>query len=83
MGKDDSPEVALLAAGAPAAPAAVDTPSFFVAGQRVRRDVGWAAAFCGAYALSLILGGVAASHINPMYDVLTSPSALAVRENSA
>ena len=79
MGKDESPDTRLLVGGAPEAPAVVDTPTFFVTGPRARRDFGWAVAFFGAYALSLILGAVAASKANPAYDVLSSPSALAVR----
>ena len=80
MGKvDESPDTGLLAGGPPEAPSVVDTPSFFVTGPRARRDFGWAVAFFGAYALSLIVGGVAASYANPAYDVLSSPSALAVR----
>ena len=86
MGKDESPEAAgLLLGGAAEAPPSVvvvDAPSFFVAGPRVRRDFAWGVAFFGAFALSLILGAVAASQANPAFDVLSSPSALAVRSAS-
>ena len=80
MGKDEGPEAAGLLMGHPGeAPAVVDTPSFFSSGPRIRRDTAWAVAYFCAFALSLILGGVAASQANPAFDVLSSPSALAVR----
>ena len=65
----------------PVAPAALvdDSGGVFVSGTRPRRDVAWTAAFGGAYALALILGGAAAGNANPQYDVLSSESALAVR----
>jgi len=63
-----------------AAEGEVDAPPFFVQrSARVRRDFVWAVAFASAYALSLILGGVAASKANPAFETLSSPSALAVR----
>jgi hypothetical protein len=74
MGKDD--EAGLLAGDA-AAPA-VESPSFFSTGPRTRRDAAWALAFGAVYALALVLGGVAASAVNPAYEVLSSSSALAV-----
>ena len=63
----------------PGAPSEVDAPSFFNAGPRVRRDVAWAVGYAVIYTLTLVLGGVAASAVNPAFDVLTSTSALAVR----
>ena len=81
MGKED--EAGLLTGGAEA-PAAgeVDSPPFFVSGPRARRDVGWSLAFGAVFALTLVLGGVAASKANPAYEVLTSSSALAVRPST-
>ena len=76
MGKED--EAGLLAPPA----AVVDSPAFFSSAPRVRRDGAWALAFGAVYILSLVLGGIAASAVNPAYEVLSSTSALAVRPSN-